>query len=211
MATIKGQDMMQGYAMLERPKRKVTREGQARSFEVFDTETLTKEIINIEESKPKVSKKKKPANAPKTVMDTVEPKGLPEGTTMVTKPEFPSGSIVSESGDEKEDDSWDSINANGESKDRNEYELPELRYTVKVYTDITEVSIEAVHVYKDENVVCIFMDKDDKTKLKPKKGVSMDIEVLGDRMTVYSPGVYIPSTPFGCDIVFLLVQNEQEE
>ena len=200
MATLKTQEgnSMAGYAMLERPRRNVTREGQARTFEIFDTEKLTKETFNIEESKPKVGKKKKVVASQKTVMDMVESKGLPEGTTKVVRE---IEEVLEETAPEVVDFTADS----------NEYHLPEVRSVVKVYSDITEITIDAVHVFMDDKVVCIFMDKDAQTKLKPKKGISMEIEALGKRVSVYSPGVYVPIEPFGCDMVFLLVQNQEEE
>lgn len=199
--SLKSTDMMAGYAMLERPRRKLTNEHSARTFEVFDTESLTKETLNIEAVKPKAKKKR--VGPPKTVMDMVEPKGLPEGTTRV--PHEYSPEVVKEEEAPPENVSQDL------ACDHNEYHLPELRSVVKVYSDITEITIDAVHVFMDDHVVCIFMDKDAPTKLKPKKGISMDIEALGRRVTVYSPGVYVPVEPFGCDMVFLLVQNEGEE
>ena len=81
---------------------------------------------------------------------------------------------------------------------------------IKIYSDITEVTIEVLHYYYNETFVCLFMDKDSNTKLKPKTGIELDIEIEDERFTVYSPGVYVPSTPFGCDVVFLLVVPQEE-
>jgi len=199
---MKTQDMMSGYAMLERPRRKVTVEGAPRSFEILDTEAMTKETFNIEGQKPK--KRRKASNAePKTIMDTVEPPGLPEGTTKVVrepvvKPQEP-----------EEDCAWSAIEA--DAKYDVSPKAERLEKTIKVHTDITEVTIGVAHVHMDGEVVCIFMYKDSNTKLKPKKGTEMEIEVDGEKVSVYSPGVYISADPFDCDMVFLLVLNSNDE
>jgi hypothetical protein len=39
----------------------------------------------------------------------------------------------------------------------------------------------------------------------------MEIEVDGEKVSVYSPGVYISADPFDCDMVFLLVLNSNDE
>jgi hypothetical protein len=93
---------------------------------------------------------------------------------------------------------------------------PELTYhdcppkTVKFRTDITEVEIEAMYVHIENEVICIFFDIESKMKIKPRKGTWLEVEIDGDSMDVYSPGISIPVPCMGMEIIFLLAGDRPE-
>jgi hypothetical protein len=182
-----------GYAVLERPSRDVTRPEQERTFEVLDTKTLSKEILQVG-GRTKSGRKKKDRK-------------------MVANP--PILPITIPTDVEAEEDSLEPTQEAPRHLQEDEEEqlpvLPTERQNIKVFTDITEATIEVVYHYHDESVVCLFMDQGSRTKLRPKKGMVLEIEIDGERINVYSPGVYVPIEPFGVDLVFLLVNSSPEE
>jgi hypothetical protein len=168
-----GQNKMEGYTVLERPKRNIARPNDGREFQFFDMKNFTTETMitgkaTIDAPQPKKQKKipKKDIVPPQTaeIMEEKEEKLKPWDTTII-----------------------------------------------KVFTDITEASIEVVHVDKNDDYICIFMDSLSPTKLKPRKGATLEIEVDGEIINAYSPGVYSSIPQVGLDMVFLLVSTEDNE
>ena len=90
-------------------------------------------------------------------------------------------------------------------------EEPMLSHSVVFKTDILETEIQVSHVHKTENFVCLFYPSSSKVKIRPKAGTHFVLEVEGEDIPLYSPGVYVPDTPFSLEVAFFLVDNSKVE
>jgi len=77
-------------------------------------------------------------------------------------------------------------------------------------TPWTEVSIATLEIYRDANVFSIITPEEDRVKVRPKRGATLEVKYRGETIDIYASGIYIPVSELGAVLsVFFIVTPEQ--
>ena len=181
---------MAGYTVVKAAAQQVAEMDTAQtSFEIWDVSKGTKEILDTTPAP-----KKKPTRSKKSI-------AIQAAIEAVNTPPDPDEQIqhVADIVAEYQKDS---------NPFKPERELEDIVF-VTPYVDTT---IGAIEIYRDSTVFSVVTPADDRVKVRPKRGATLEVICRGETINLYSSGVYVPITELDAILsVFFIVPDNQEE
>lgn len=83
--------------------------------------------------------------------------------------------------------------------------------SVNFITPYTEIEVLASEVYADKTIFSVITPKNDRVKIRPKRGSELSAVYNGETYNLYASGVYIPITALDSVLSLFFVMDENQE
>ena len=182
--------------------------GQITSFQVVDVKTGIRETVDLKKGGKKAAPRKTKKNVvASSVMDTVE-MSADERKELGLDP-LP---VEPEDSQEEQEEPHPEI----EIFEKKPWAPPITKYPqedIVFVTPYTEITVAAYEVYIDATCFTMVTPRNDRVKMKPKKGATFEAVYKDTMYNLYASGIYIPITSIASilSIFFVIPDNQGAE